>query len=225
MLHYDTKKLRWDYDIPTSIEYIVEVDENCEICKNSLVKDWSSEFIIGNIPYDQIIIALEKYFGFVCTPEMIINHKKHIRTNLITDSELIEESKEQMKLIESNIPRQINEKEALESLLQGLYSRKLFLEKSKEYGREYIFLTQQLKQAIELKLKMKDELKEDKERVSLTDVIKLFEVKNQYDSARQPSAFATRRTWVRDGSRESIEYFVRFKQREHKSSSGINISN
>ena len=222
MLQLETNKLIWDYDIPQSLEYLIEPNDQCPICRNTGVKIWSAPFIVANIPYDQIYGVLEKYYGFIATPEMIDEHRKHIRVNIVTDAELEREFKEQMKLIESDTPIQIDEKQVLESLIRGLFARKLFLEKTQTYGKEYALITQQLKQAIELKLRMKDELKEASEKVALEDVIKLFKYAKSDVTESRP-AVTTGKVYIRDGRRESIKHFVRVEGCRYQSSSRINI--
>ena len=222
MLELETNKLIWEYDIPQSVSYFVNVDEECEICMNPMVRDWASPFIASRVQHDQLMTVMEKSFGFITTVEIIENHRKHIQANILTDKEIQKEFHEQMKLIESDIPKQINEKQALESLIRGLYSRKLMLEKIRDYGKEYVVICQQLNRAIELKLKMKDELKEPSEQQTLKDVIKLFKVSKEHNESRKQSVIAGK-VWVRDGTRESIEYFVRLRKNRHQSSDRIDL--
>jgi predicted house-cleaning noncanonical NTP pyrophosphatase (MazG superfamily) len=222
MYENEVNKMIWDYDIPQSIDYLVEIHDNCEICKNTDVKDWSAPFIAANVNYDQIIKAIEKMFGFITTPEIIANHRTHIKTNIVTDAEVKSSFKRQMELIESDTPKKIDEKVALESLIRGLYARKQFLEKTDQYGKEYIFNAQQLKQAIELKLKMKNELQEPSERATLHDIVKLFEIKRKIDESVKPTIVA-RKVWVRDGTKQSIEHFVRFENYGYKSGNRIDL--
>jgi hypothetical protein len=169
-------ELEWKYNIPRSLRFVYNKVENCKICSNSEVNDWIDPYVVAGVPFSELKNILKEHFLFEIEENDIDGHKNHIKTKFYGDDEIKNNIIEQIKQIESDIPRVIDEKQVLESSIRSLYARKLYLEKIGEYGFEYKTIVSQLKNFLELKLKMKGELVDENVRVSIADLVKLGEI-------------------------------------------------
>jgi len=167
------KKIRWDYNVPVSVEFDFIYDSTCPICRKTDICNWVAPYLISSIPYDELI-GLFKEKGMVVTEEIIKEHMEHFKVNYVTDEEIEEMVIKDLKTIDSDIQQQMKEKPIIDSLIRGLYAQKLKMEKRKDCGKDYILICKQLKDNIELKLKMKHELQEDSTtNIVFSDMIKM----------------------------------------------------
>lgn len=166
-------KLNWDYNIPRSLTYgFVKRDTiNCSICENMEIAHYTAPFMSSGVPYDDIARLILLRFGMEI-PEVVIGmHKDHIVCTYIPDGELDRRIMEDMQIIETDTTSPIDMNILMESTIRGLNARRLYLEKTGTYGKEWTDIIQQLKQWTEIKLKKTGELPDDD--ISLKDLIKL----------------------------------------------------
>ena len=170
-------KLNWDYNIPRSLTYGFRKreSEHCPICENMEIAHYTAPFTTSGVPFDDIARLILLRFGFEMPTMVIEKHKKHIICTYIPDGELDKRIMEDMQIIETDTTSQIDMNVLIESTIRGLNARRLFLEKTATYGKEWTDIIQQLKQWAEIKLKKTGELPDDT-GVTMSDLIKLNRV-------------------------------------------------
>lgn len=171
MLREEEKKLEWEYNVPFYLSFSYKDAPSCTICKAEKIRDWLSPFIVANVPYDKLVFLLKRYFDFETTESIIENHRKHIIASYDPDNDLNDKVIADMKIINAEMGAKIDEKQVLESALRSLHARKLLLEKNANYGGEWFNVVSKLTKLIELKLKMKGEIKEGETKVNIGDLI------------------------------------------------------
>lgn len=173
MLRDEERKLQWEYNVPFFLEFDFKKTEGCTICADEKVKKWSAPYLVANVPYDKIVYLLQKWFGFKTTEQVLENHRDHIIEVFKGDEDLRNKIIEDMKIIDQELGQEIDEKKVLESTLRSLYARKLLLEKEGKINtREWFEVVSKIIRAVELKAKIKGDIKEGVEQhVSMGDLI------------------------------------------------------
>jgi len=208
MLEIEANRLEWNYNVPKSLRYlfIEEANTQCPLCKNQEVRNWSAPYIMAGVSYEDLTKILFDYFNFHTTPELIEWHRKHIRVKYNPNNDIRKQAIKEMEYIESDLPKQIDEKQVMESAIRSLQAKKLKMDAAAdgEYDvKEYVMVCQQLNKWVELKLKMNKELPESG-NVSLADLIKIGVLA---DNNAEPKS-QNGKIPQRDGSRTSIKYYV-----------------
>ena len=176
MLDFFETEFNWNYKIPKGVNIILDKKPSCPICRNDKFNLWSAPYIIAKVDTNKLIEAA-KDFDLIITPEIIISHRKHIDIVPLIDENVRTNAKEAMKLIESDLPEKINEKQLLESNLKTLWGRRLYLEKEGlQNTKEYMDVIGAIEKHISLKLKMKGEIADSTVNISLSDIIKVPKV-------------------------------------------------
>lgn len=161
----ETDKLFFDYDIPIDTEFELSPVPGCPICDNPEINEETAPFFDSTIPLDELIEWIQRNYNITLSEEDCEEHCNHI--NGLYDEEMKERTKEDMKIIDSDIAKVVDEEDVIESTIRALYARRLFLEKTNEYGAEWVKVTQSLEKWVTLKLK-KDKKIEDTPGTSIT---------------------------------------------------------
>jgi hypothetical protein len=176
MLDSFETEFNWNYKVPKGVNFVLKNVPGCPICQHEEYNTWSAPYFIANVPSDRLIAAA-KEFKLVLKDEHIKEHAHHVKATPLIDGDIRTKAIDTMKLIESDLPEQINEKQLLESNLKTLWGRRLYLEKSGQQDtKEYMDTINAIEKHIALKLKLKGEIDDSKVNISLADVIKLPEV-------------------------------------------------
>ena len=161
----ETDKLFFDYEIPIGREFELTPVSGCPICDNPEINEETAPFFDSTIPLDELIEWVQRNYNITLSEKDCEVHCTHIRA--IYDDEMKQRAKDDMAIIDSDIPKVVNEEDVIESTIRGLYARKLYLEKTGDYGAEYIKVTQNLHKWVELKLKKEKKI-EDTPGTSIT---------------------------------------------------------
>lgn len=174
MLEDEINKIEWEHRIPKSVElnFDEKEDKNCPICKNREANVAFSPFILFDVPNEKIIPLMKEYFSLEVDVKIIKEHKNHVVKKSSIDSEIKDRAIEDLKLIESDITSQVDEKKIIESSLRSLFAKKLEFEKKGDTGKAYRDVMFQLEKWTELKLKTKGKIQESVMTVPLVDLIK-----------------------------------------------------
>lgn len=162
-------KLEWENNIPKNVSYLFTGD--CEICKNLAIAKITAPYFVGNVTTKELHILFDN-INFPVTDDLINSHREHISATFNRDDKVEKTARKDMSLIESDLPKQIDEKIVIDSTLRGLYARRLYLEQKGKYDeREYKEIVAQLHNFTSLKLKMKGAIKDDDAPLSIKDLI------------------------------------------------------
>ena len=162
--------------MPKGVNLILKNIPSCPICQHDEFNAWSAPYFIAKVPSTKLIEAA-KEIELVLKDEHIIEHANHIKAIPLIDKDIRTKAIDAMKLIESDLPEKIDEKQLLESNLRTLWGRRLYLEKTGNQGtKEYMDTISAIEKHIALKLKLKGEIDNSVVNVSLADVIKMPQV-------------------------------------------------
>lgn len=152
--------LVYDFNIPlgTEFELINDTPSSCPICKDRAIALESAPFFSSDIHVDQLIQFMQEKYNITLTPPEVRVHEGHIKP--VYDEELRNIARRDFALIESEIIRKVNEEDVIESTIRALHGRRLTLEKTGEYGREWVSVVQVLNKWVELKLKMEKKIED-----------------------------------------------------------------
>lgn len=182
LIPYDLRsfenKLNWDYNIPRTLSYSITHETGCMICENQDIAHYIAPFMTSGVPYDKVIQLIMLKFGIKVTEDVLAKHKNHIICTYIPDGELEKRIMSDMRIIETDNTSTMDTNVVIESTIRGLNARRLFLEKTNTYGKEWTDIIQQLKQWTELKLKKLGDLPSDDD-VSAKDLIKIISDNNE----------------------------------------------
>jgi len=179
--------LIFDFNIPIGTEFeLLKIDNRCLICENEDVAKESAPFFFSETPTNELVSFMKEKYNLALLPEEIDEHRSHIRP--IYDDELRDLAKRDLKLIESDIRSKINEEDVIESNIRSLNARRLVLEKTGEYGREWRDTTQTLHKWVELKLKKEKKIEDaPATKIFFGDLVGGEDVVDQTADSNKPS--------------------------------------
>lgn len=150
--------LLFEYNILTNTPFDIISEPSCIICQNKEVARESAKFFFSDIPSDILMNLMTEKFNMALTTQEIDCHKKHVKP--VYDEELKTRAEEDFRLIESDIVKQVNGEDAVESTIRALQARRLMLEKTSDYGKEWINVCQTLHKWVELKFKKEKKIED-----------------------------------------------------------------
>jgi len=162
-------ELEWEFNIPKGLRYHFKGD--CEICKDNKLALETAPYFVGDVGIEKMKLLLSLMNYPYATDEIIIEHKKHIKSEFMPDEVVANKINDDMVMISQDLPQKIDEEKVLESSIRGLYARKLYLEKTTDYGKEYREIVAQLHQFLALKYKVNGKMPEQGDKAKLSDII------------------------------------------------------
>jgi len=168
------EEIVWDFNVPRHLEFTIKMESGCPLCETDGLREWISPFVVARVPFDKMKLLIKEKFNLdTITEHDLKEHLNHVKALVSSDEQMKVKIAEDIKLIRESYGEDIIEGNVIRDAIRGLHARKLYLEKTGEYGREYTDILDKLNKFLTLRLKLKGELKEDKMTFHIADLVKI----------------------------------------------------
>ena len=168
------EEIIWDFNVPRHLTFTVKMVSGCSLCEMDGLREWISPFVVARVPFDKMKLLIKENFNIdTITEHDFKEHLNHVKALVSSDEQMKVKIAEDIKLIREAYGEDVNESYVIRDAIRGLQARKLYLEKTGDYGREYTDVLDKLNKFLTLRLKLKGELKEDRISFNLSDLVRI----------------------------------------------------